>query len=154
MRIAGEEDALERGALRVMVRPKVGGAYLVTAALGFRDASMPSGVFGCPNAEEICVIAGGYGYIARVSAPEQVTMLSMKPLVSVNEADGEGLLLFVGFHSVLGWGVEGLAWETGRLSWEGLRVTRIEASVLRGFGSADGRASRRRVPRVTLTVVR
>jgi hypothetical protein len=134
MRIAGEEDALARGAVRVMVRPAVGGAYLVTAALGFRDPSMPNGVFGCPNAEEICVVAGGYAYIARMDSPEQVTMLAMKPVVAVMEAEADGLLLFVGFHSVLAWGASGLAWETGRLSWEGVRVTGIEGGALKGFG--------------------
>jgi hypothetical protein len=134
MRIAGEEDALARGAVQVMVRPGASGAYLVTAALGFRDPAMPSGVYGCPHADEICVMAGGYCYIARVDAPEAVTMLAMKPVVAVLEAEAEGLLLFVGFQTVLAWGVEGLAWETGRLSWEGVRVTGIEGGVLKGFG--------------------
>jgi len=46
MRIAGEEDALARGALRLMVRPASGGQYLVTCALGFaippcRRGSLP-----------------------------------------------------------------------------------------------------------------
>jgi hypothetical protein len=134
MRIAGEEDALARGAVQVMVRPAGGGAYLVTAALGFRDPSIPSGVFGCPNSEEICVVAGGYGYIARADEPEQVTMLAMKPVVAVLEAEVEGLLLFVGFQTVLAWRASGLAWETGRLSWEGVRVTGIEGGRLKGFG--------------------
>ena len=134
MRIAGEEEALARGALNVMVRPRVGGAYLVTAALGFKDPTMPSGVCGCPNAEEICVVAGGYGYVAKASSPEEVTLLGMKPVVAVVPAVADGLLLFVGFHSVLAWGVDGLSWESGRLSWEGVRVTEIEGGVLRGFG--------------------
>jgi len=134
MRIAGEEDALARGAVNVMVRPRSGGAYLLTCALGFKDPTMPSGVFGCPEAEEICVVAGGYGYIARASEPEAVTMLAMKPVVSVLPVVEERLLLFVGFTSVLAWGVGGIAWETGRLSWEGVRVIGVEGGVLRGFG--------------------
>jgi hypothetical protein len=40
----------------------------------------------------------------------------------------------VGFHTVLAWGVGGVAWETKRLSWEGVRVTRVEDEVLRGLG--------------------
>lgn len=134
MRIAGEEDALARGALQVMVRPDSGGAYLVTAALGFKDPTMPSGVFACPSAEEICVVAGGYGYLARAAEPELVTMLAMKPVVSVIPMVEERLLLFVGFHTVLAWNSGGLAWETGRLSWEGVRVMGVEDGELRGFG--------------------
>src|ERR1700677_2767894 len=38
--IAGEEDALARGALQVLVRPTAGGTFLATCALGFPDPSM------------------------------------------------------------------------------------------------------------------
>jgi hypothetical protein len=134
MRIEGEEDALARGAVRAMVRPATGGAYLVTAALGFRDPAMPNGIWGCPNAEEICLMAGGYAYLANVREPERVTLLEMKPVLTVIEAEAEGLLLFAGFTRVLAWGAGGKAWETGRLSWEGLRIRGIEGGVLRGFG--------------------
>ena len=134
MRIAGEEDALARGALRLMVRPKSGGQYLVTCALGFRDPSMPTGIFACPNAEEICAVAGGYGYVAGAETPEKCTLLTMKPVVAVHAAVEAGLLLFVGFQSILAWGHEGLAWETGRLTWDGVRVTSVEGFEVRGFG--------------------
>ncbi len=134
MQIAGEEDALARGAVNVMVRPAAGGGFLVTAALGFKDPSMPTGVFGCPKAEEICVVAGGYAYVGSVAAPEQVTLVGMKPVVQVLECVEEGVLVFVGFTSVMGWGKDGKAWETPRLSWEGLRVKGVEDGVLRGFG--------------------
>ena len=134
MRIAGEEEALARGAVNVMVRPRTGGNYLVTAALGFKDPSVPTGVFGCPNEDEICVVAGGYAYLAKADEPEAVTLLAMKPVVEVREAAEAGLLLFVGFHTVLAWGSEGPAWETGRLSWEGVRVTTVTDEAVEGFG--------------------
>ena len=133
MRIAGEEDALARGALNVMVRA-AGGSYLVTAALGFRDPTMPSGVFACPCRDEICVVAGGYAYLASAGEPERVTLLEMKPVVALLPVEEERLLLFVGFATVLAWGGEGRAWETARLSWEGLRIVGVEGGVLRGFG--------------------
>ena len=44
------------------------------------------------------------------------------------------LLLFVGHVSILAWGAEGEAWESPRLSWEGLTSLQIEGGVLRGLG--------------------
>ena len=132
--IAGEEDALARGALRLMVRPAAGGSYLVTCALGFRDPSMPTGVFECPRAGEMCAVAGGYAYLAMVNRPEDCTLLGMKPVVAVVPVVSAGLLLFVGFQTILAWGVEGLAWETSRLSWEGVRVSSVSDKEVRGFG--------------------
>ena len=129
--IAGEEDALARGALYVMVRAG-GGSFLLQCALGFSDPSMPSGVWECPAADEICVVAGGYGYVGKVGSPESCVQIALKPVAQVLEAGG--LLVFVGFQRMVAWGSDGLAWETGRLSWEGVRVTAVAEGEIRGLG--------------------
>ena len=132
--VVGEEDAMARGALELLVRVKGGGSFLATCALGFRSAEMPTGVWGCPRAEEMCAVAGGYAYVIDTARPEVSTHVGLRPVVEVRELLGAGLLLFAGFHTVAAWGVDGLAWETGRLSWEGVRLGLVEGGVLRGFG--------------------
>lgn len=132
--IAGEEDALARGALQLMVRPASGGAFLATCALGFTDPSMPTGVFACPNPGELCAVAGGYAYIVDTTHPERSTHIALKPVVEVRSLAEQNLLVFSGFHNIVAWGKDGLAWQTGRLSWEGLRITGIEGDALLGFG--------------------
>jgi hypothetical protein len=132
--IAGEEDALARGALQLMVRPTNGGAFLATCALGFTDPAMPAGVFACPNAVQMCAVAGGYAYIIDTAQPEHCTHVALKPVVEVRPLVVQGLLLFIGFHSMVAWGRNGLAWESARLSWEGVRVTGIDGDVLHGMG--------------------
>ena len=132
--IAGEEDALARGALQLLVRPATGGTFLATCALGFTDPAMPSGIFTCPRPQEMCAVAGGYAYIVDTGQPEHCTHIAMKPVVSVQALSEQKLLLFIGFHSILAWGEQGLAWESARLSWEGVRIAGIEDSTLHGFG--------------------
>lgn len=134
--IAGEEDAMARGAVQVMVRPGagLGGSFLANCALGFTDPSMPSGVWGCPTAEEICAVAGGYAYIANVRTPEKCTQIALRPVVALHASVAAGLLLFIGFQTIVAWGVDGLAWETQRLSWDGVRVAEIGVDEVRGFG--------------------
>ena len=132
--IAGEEDALARGALQLMVRPTSGGAFLATCALGFVDPSMPTGVFACPNPDELCAVAGGYAYIIDTTHPEQSTHVALKPVVEVRSLPEQNLLLFSGFHTIVAWGKNGYTWQTGKLSWEGLRITAIEGNTLHGFG--------------------
>lgn len=132
--IAGEEDALARGALQLMVRPATGAAFLATCALGFTDPSMPTGIFPCPRPEEICAVAGGYAYIIDTTHPERCTHIALKPVVEVRSLPEQNLLLFSGFHTIVAWGEQGLAWQTTKLSWEGLRITGIEGNTLHGFG--------------------
>ena len=132
--VEGEEDAMGRGALYLMVKPAVGGSFLATCALGYRDAGMPTAVFTCPNPTEMCAVAGGYVYIIDTSAPERCTFLTMRPVVEVRWAYEAGLLLFMGFHTMMAWGRDGLAWETKKLSWEGVRFSECDENVVRGFG--------------------
>ena len=132
--IAGEEDALARGALQLLVRPSAGGSFLATSALGFSDPTMPSGVYSCPNPDALCAVAGGYAYIINTMQPEQSTHLALRPVVEVRSLPANGLLLFVGFHYIVAWGTDGEAWQSARLSWEGVRITGVDGNTLSGTG--------------------
>jgi hypothetical protein len=46
----------------------------------------------------------------------------------------QNLLLFVGHQALLAWGARGEAWQTRRLSSEGLRITEVRGDELHGFG--------------------
>jgi hypothetical protein len=132
--IAGEEDALARGALQLLVRPASGGTFLATCALGFTDPAMPTGIFACPRSREMCAVAGGYAYIVDTAQPQHCTHIAIKPVAEIRALPEQKLLLFIGFHSILAWGEQGLAWKSERLSWEGVRITGIEADTLHGLG--------------------
>ena len=95
---------------------------------------MPTGVFACPNPNEMCAVAGGYAYVIDTAQPERCTHIALKPVVEVRTLVAQGLLLFVGFHSMVAWGSSGIAWESARLSWEGVRITSIDDDVLHGIG--------------------
>ena len=133
-RVVGEEEAMARGALELLVQAEGGGSFLATCALGFQGAQVPTGVWGCPRAEEMCAVAGGYAYVIDTGRPEVSTMVELRPVVEVLEVVEAGVLVLAGFHTVAAWGVEGMAWETGRLSWEGLRLGGVAGGVLEGWG--------------------
>ena len=132
--VPGEEDALGRGALSVAVRPAIGGQFLATCALGFRDAALPSGVWACPAPDDLLAIAGGYGYRIDTGDPARCDFLPMRPITAVLPARDEGLLLLAGFHGVLALGAEGVRWQTARLSWEGVTLRAVREGVLDGDG--------------------
>lgn len=132
--IAGEEDALNRGALQLLIHPAAGGTFLATCALGFTDPKMPTGIHSCPNPQELCAVAGGYAYILDTTHPDRSTHIPLKPVVEVRSLPAHGLLLFIGFHTILAWGERGQAWHSARLTWEGLTITGIEVDTLHGLG--------------------
>jgi hypothetical protein len=132
--IAGEEDALARGALQLLVHPARGGQFLATCALGFTAPSMPTGVFSCPNPDELCAVAGGYAYMIDALHPERSTHVPLKPVVEILPIPSQNLLVFTGFHTIYAWGATGEAWHSSRLSWEGIRISGVEGEILHGTG--------------------
>jgi hypothetical protein len=133
-RVAGEEDALARGAMLLQVKPASGGSFLATCALGFRDPSALSGIWSCPRAEDLLAVAGGYAYLADTLAPERPLHLPLRPVTQVLSLPDAALLLLAGFHTVAAIGATGLLWETGRLTWEGLTLTEVHGNQLHGLG--------------------
>lgn len=133
-------EEIERGALEVLVKPMADDEtvsvqqFLATCALGFRDSAVPSGVWTCPNPGELCAVAGGYAYLIDTTAPEQFTMIPYRPVLEVRALRAAGLLLFVEHRSILAWGAEGQAWESGKLSDEGITALRVENGILHGLG--------------------
>lgn len=133
-RVPGEEDALNRGALFLNVRPKAGGNFLATCALGFRDPSLPSGLWACPAPDDLLAIAGGYAYRINTLEPDKTDLLEQRPVTQVLAAPTEGLLLLGGFHDVLALGAHGILWRTRRLSWEGITLDQVRGGKLEGKG--------------------
>jgi hypothetical protein len=130
-----DAEEVERGALGVLVRPvQREQPFLATCALGFRDAAVPTGIWAAPNPREICAVSGGYAYLIDVAEPGRFTMIEYRPVLEVRALVEEHLLLFVGHRSIIAWGANGLAWETVKLSDEGVTIAGVEGGVLRGSG--------------------
>lgn len=130
-----DAEEVERGALEVLVRPSADvPPFLATCALGFRDSAVPTGIWSCPNPEEICAVSGGYAYILSTTAPERFTMIAYRPVLEVRPLADQNLLLFVGHHGILAWGTGGQAWQSEKLSDEGVTITAIDDAKLHGLG--------------------
>ena len=127
-------EEVERGALEVLVRPEGAEPFLATCALGFRDPAAPTGLWSTPEPEKICAVSGGYAYIIDTTAPERFTMIACRPVLEVRPVVAESLLLFTGHRSILAWGRGGQAWESEKLSDEGLTIVAVEGGILHGMG--------------------
>jgi hypothetical protein len=142
--VAGEEDALARGALRLLIRPSAvrtptdhhaaASPFLATCALGFDSPALPTGLWSCPHPDQLCAVAGGYAYLINTLSPDPASSihLELRPVVAIRAVLSHGLLVFAGFHSLLAFDRDGIAWQTPRLSWEGLALGPIDGDTLHG----------------------
>ena len=135
-----EAEEIERGALEVFIKhhPLDGDirseAFLATCALGFRDPVVPTGIWSMPDAEKICAVSGGYAYIIDTKNPQRFTMISYRPVLTVRAVPECKRLVFVGHHAIQAWGPDGQAWQSDKLSDEGVTITAISAGILHGRG--------------------
>lgn len=127
-------EDVERGALEVLVRTPFGAAFLATFALGFADPSVAGGIWGCPDPDQLCAVSGGYAYVVDTRDPGRFTHLAVRPSFEIQALVEHQLLLFVGSRELMAWGREGQAWQSPRLSAEGLRIAEIRGHELYGFG--------------------
>lgn len=127
-------EEVERGALQLLVRPATGAPFLATCARGFADPSVPHGLWSCPHPDWLCAASGGYVYLIHTLQPEEWQMVPWRPVLEVRSLPDHQLLLFVGHHAIFAWGREGRAWESQRLSWEGVQITEITGETLHGLG--------------------
>src|SRR5271163_914567 len=127
-------EEVERGALELLVQPaptaSQQGEFLATFALGFADPAVPTGVWACPNPEWLCAVAGGYAYLVNTADPKQWEQVEYRPVLAVTVLLSQQLLLFSGHQSLVAYGRNGKAWETGRLSWEGFKILKVDDATL------------------------
>jgi len=134
LHVPGEEDAMARGALLLDIKPMIGGSFLATCALGFRDEALPTGVFACPRHDDLLAVAGGYAYLIDTLNPDRCVHLPIRPVTQILAAPANGLLFLAGFHNVVAIGANGLRWQSGRLSWEGVTLSGVHEGRLHGTG--------------------
>jgi hypothetical protein len=127
-------EEVERGALELMISPIDGKEFLATFALGFADTDVPTGLWSCPNPQWLCAIAGGYAYLVNAANPQHWEMVEYRPVLAATPLESNQLLVFTGHQSLMAYGPNGKAWETLRLSWEGVKIIEARANTLRGLG--------------------
>lgn len=129
-----QAEEVERGALEVLITPGEGSPFLATCALGFNDPGAPTGIFSTPDPAWICAVSGGYAYLINTLAPEQFEQIPYRPVLEVRQLVEQNLLIFSSHYSLLAWKREGIVWQTGRLSSEGVEILSVDGSILHGRG--------------------
>jgi hypothetical protein len=129
-----ELEERDRTGPYLRVVPQQGNAWIGFFSLGFDSDQVVNAIYSCPDADSLCVVAGGYGYVVNASDPSRWMRVEQQPVVDVRALPDHKLLLLAGFHAITAFGPLGLLWTTERLSWEGLSISRIDQAKLYGLG--------------------
>ena len=130
--VAGEEDALARGAMWLEVRIAGEGSWLAQCALGFSGDAVAHGLWPLPLGMGFLACAGGYAYAVAPGAPADTVLLPPRPAVAVIALTAR--TVFVTHHELVVREANGEVWVSPRLSWEGVTVTAANDAEVHGLG--------------------
>ncbi|MBD0372901.1 MAG: hypothetical protein ICV60_18800 [Pyrinomonadaceae bacterium] len=120
--------------ITVKVSPYEGQPWLGTFA--FRDDSQQAstGVFSHPDDLSLCVVSRGQGYIVRADEPRVWSLIqTCYPIFDVRAVPEARLLLFADLTAISAYGPKGVVWTTPRLSWDGLKITHVTSTHIKGL---------------------
>ena len=123
-----------RDGLLIRVVPKEGKSWVGVFAFGAQTGEGFSGIFSCPEPNELCVVASWLGVIVRADDPKRYQALKIFPITDLRQSIDDGLLLFADNTTIAAWGRHGLAWWTQRLGWDGVEIQDVSSHRLTGRG--------------------
>lgn len=131
--VAGEEDAMARGALWIEVMPNGGANFLAQCALGFAGSAVATAVWATPHPDHLLAVAGGYAYRIDTNDPERTEFLPMRPVVEILPSEEARALVLLGFHHALVLTADDV-WQSPKLTWEGVTEVQVEGELVHGKG--------------------
>jgi hypothetical protein len=135
----GRSDSQGLSPMFVEVAPNDGVPWVVTVEKpGPTVKGVLSGTFATPNPARVLILAGGDPYLVDVHNPDGFEALeTADPVVAVLPAVSDGLLLLASPWAVTAVGRNGVAWQTGRLAIDGLRLDEIDGGKIAGVADPD-----------------
>jgi hypothetical protein len=97
-----------------------------------------TGIFTTPSPAQALILAGGDTYLVDVHNPDLFEPVDTAgPVIDVVPAVSDGLLLLASPWAVTAIGPNGVAWQTGRLAIDGLRLDEIDAGKIAGVADPE-----------------
>jgi hypothetical protein len=130
-----------RDGILVRVYSHGGQPWLGTFAFGRLSSDGVSGAFTMPDPDRLCVVARGEGYIVSANAPALWEPVRSVPIMDVRPIRGQEIIVFADPWELVAYGQTGIKWRTGRLAWDGLRITEVTDRFIKGeFRELDDEA--------------
>lgn len=87
-----------------------------------------------PGPSQLTILARGRAYIASPNNPNSYIDVKSFPAITAIPVLSRGLMLFHDYTEIVAYDEQGLAWETSRISWDGIEIDEISDNTVLGRG--------------------
>lgn len=123
-----------RGGVAIRVVPDGGKEWYGIFEYGRLSSNGVTGVWTMPRVDQVCVVSRGDGFIVNVSRPQDFSAITARPVLHILTATAVGLLIVADDTGVQAIGKNGLAWESGRVSSDGITDLKLKDGLVVGLG--------------------
>jgi hypothetical protein len=124
----------EHDGLWLKVKPANGRGWIGVFAFGYSSPPAFSRVLSSLDPNRVCVISNGAAYIVKADEPEVWEQIPVTPVLDVRPILEQGLLVFSDFIQLAAYGSSGLAWQSPRVCWDGLKIVSTTRETIEGTG--------------------
>lgn len=124
----------EHQGLWLRIRVVGGKEWIGVFKSGYSSPPAFSRVMSSPDPDRVCVISSGAAYVVKADEPEVWEQIPINPVLDVRLIPDHGLLVFSDFTGLAAYGSSGLAWQTARACWDGLKILNVTRETIEGTG--------------------
>lgn len=129
------ESRTEHDGVWVKISRPGGGSWVGVFAFGYTSPPAISRIISLPDPDRVCIVSRGAAYLVEASQPEVWERLPVMPVIDVVVVPAQELVVFANFTRLSAYNRNGLAWQSPRLCWDGLKIDAITHSSIecRGY---------------------
>lgn len=128
----GASEIDGRGGLVVSVTPSQGSQWMGVFGFGFGGGAVTA-LSSTPDPHKLLVVSRGAGYFVSSENPEVWTDIPQAiPITSVWPIPDHKMIVLANYTSLAAFGASGFLWKTGRVSFDGITITHINADHIEG----------------------
>jgi hypothetical protein len=124
----------EHDGLWLKVKMAGGAAWIGVFAYGYQSPPALTRVISSPDPDRLCVVAKGSAYFVRAGEPKDWIQIPVFPVIDVRPLPEDNLLVFSDFVKLAAFGSRGVAWQSPRVCWDGLKITGVNRETIEGTG--------------------
>jgi len=118
--------------LIVQVDPYFGDSWTGIFAFGDVSPKGITGLYSWPVHIKLCVVSLGQGYLVDVIEPSNYEVIETQPILDVVPVTEREIIVFANYTELVAYGKSGLLWVTKRLSWDGIKITKVTSDSIEG----------------------
>ncbi|MCL1482098.1 MULTISPECIES: hypothetical protein [unclassified Marinobacter] len=123
--IPNKYPGVRRDGVMVKFLPKNGKPWVGIFAFGDMLPKGESQVLSGPGSKHFTIMAEGDAYIASPYNPESIVHVKSCPAIRAIPIPSRNLMLFHDYTELVAYNEKGIAWETERISWDGIEIDEV-----------------------------